>query len=53
MDNILKKQLRQYVNHYEMFGDRSSLIMASMIMTILLNKDIDDELVDDIYVNID
>lgn len=45
MDNILKKQLRQYVNHYELFGDKISLIMASMVMTVLLNKDEDDELV--------
>jgi len=45
MDNILKKQLRQYVNHYELFGDKISLIMASMVMTVLLNKDIEDEAV--------
>lgn len=43
MDNILKKQLRQYVNHYELFGDRSSSIMAAMILTTLLNMDIDDD----------
>lgn len=48
MDNILKKQLRQYVNHYELFGDKISLIMASMVMTVLLNKDEDDD-----FVNID
>lgn len=41
MDNILKKQLREYVNHYELFGDRVSLIIASMVITVLLNKDID------------
>jgi len=43
MDNILKKQLRQYVNHYELFGDKISLIMASMVMTVLLNKDIEED----------
>lgn len=48
MDNILKKQLRQYVNHYELFGDKISLIMASMVMTVLLNKDEYDD-----FVNID
>lgn len=41
MNNILKKELRQYINHYELFGDKISLVMASMLITVLLNKDID------------
>lgn len=48
MKKILQKQLREYVNRYELFGDMSSMIMAAMTLTTLLNMDIDDE-----FVNID
>lgn len=41
MKQLLKKQLREYVNHYELFGDMSSMIMAAMTLTTLLNMDID------------
>lgn len=53
MEQILKRELRQRVNHYELFGDAESLIMASMILTVLLNKDLEDMDIDAPYVNID
>jgi hypothetical protein len=53
MEQILKRELRQRVNHYELFGDTPSLIMASMILTVLLNKDTEQEEVELSYVNID
>jgi hypothetical protein len=56
MKQLLQKQLREYVNRYEIFGDRSSMIMAAMTLTTLLNMDIEDDeydLVCDSCVNID
>jgi len=43
MKQLLQKQLREYINRYELFGDRSSSIMAAMLLTTLLNMDTEDD----------
>lgn len=37
METILKRELRKHVNRYELLGNREDLVMASIILTTLLN----------------
>lgn len=52
MEHLLKKQLREHINRFELFGSRSDLIMAHMIINLLINIDNLND-IDDSDVNID